>query len=365
MVAIVFVGAWVIWATQARVTLYETSELGRVEADQSATEIQAELTGRVAVTRLAIGKEVRAGDVLVELDAEPQRLELSQTQATVDGLRLRKTALLSQIAVEQRARDREREASATQEAEARASAQRDEAIAQFATNEQTRMNALRAQRLASVSDSERTARDARQAQAEVTAQGIAVERLQREQVTREADRDARLGQLGSTMRDFDAQEGVAKADLARLRYEIERRKIRAPLDGRIADAEILTPGSVVTQGERLGMLVPAGKLRIIAHYAPVAAGRIQVGQSARLRLDGFPWTQYGSIRARVTAVATELRDSTLRVELAVAGPVPPAVPLQHGLPGRVDVDVDLVTPLQLVMRELGGLVTRRLSAQSP
>jgi membrane fusion protein (multidrug efflux system) len=227
------------------------------------------------------------------------------------------------------------------------------------------MDALRAQGFASVSDSERSARDAQQAQADVAAQRIAVERLRREQITREADRGARLGQLGSTMRDLDAQEGVAKADLARLRYEIERRTLRAPLDGRIADAETLTPGAVVTQGERLGTLVPAGNLRIIARYAPVAAGRIQVGQSARLRLDGFPWTQYGSIRARVTAVATELRDSTLRVELAVAGPVPPAVPLQHGLPGGVDVDVDFVTPLQLVMRELAGLVTRPVSAQPP
>ena len=363
--AIVFVGAWVIWATLARVRLYETSEFGRVEAVQSAAGIQAELTGRVALTRLAIGREVRAGDVLVELDAEPQRLELSQVQATIDGLGLRRTALLSQIAVEQQARDREREASATQEAEARAGALRDEANAQFATSELRRMDALRAQGFASVSDSERSARDAQQAQADVAAQRIAVERLRREQITREADRGARLGQLGSTMRDLDAQEGVAKADLARLRYEIERRTLRAPLDGRIADAETLTPGAVVTQGERLGTLVPAGNLRIIARYAPVAAGRIQVGQSARLRLDGFPWTQYGSIRARVTAVATELRDSTLRVELAVAGPVPPAVPLQHGLPGGVDVDVDFVTPLQLVMRELGGLGTRPVSARAP
>jgi membrane fusion protein (multidrug efflux system) len=243
--------------------------------------------------------------------------------------------------------------------------QRGEATAQFASSEERRLNALRAQGLASISDSERTARDARQARADANAQGLAAERVRREQLTRETDRNARLGALESTMRELDAQERVARADLARLRYEIERRKSRAPLDGRIADAEILTLGSVVRQGERLGMVVPVGKLRIIAHYAPSAAGRIRTGQSARLRLDGFPWTQYGSIAARVAAVATELRDSTLRVELTVAGPVPPAVPLQHGLPGSVDVEVDFVSPAQLVMRELGGLVTKPVSVHAP
>lgn len=355
------VGAWTVWASVATVNLYETSDRARVEADQAPTEVQSDLVGRVVSSRLAIGGEVRSGDVLVALDAEAQRLELARARSTAAGLGPRKSAVLAQMAAERRARDREREASAAQEAEGRTGIHRAEAAAEFASNEAARTNALRAQRLASVSDSERAATSAQQARGDVDAQRLAIVRLEREQKTRETDRSAAIASLESTVRDLEAQEAVATADIARLQHEVDRREIRAPIDGRIADAEPLAPGAVVTEGERLCVIVPAGKLRIVARFTPAVAGRIRAGQVARVHLQGFPWTQFGSVNARVARVASEPRDSTLRVELAVVGPIPAGVPLQHGLPGSVDVLVGRLTPARLVLRELGGLITTPVS----
>jgi hypothetical protein len=101
-----------------------------------------------------------------------------------------------------------------------------------------------------------------------------------------------------------------------------------------------------------------GTLKIMTDFLPPAAlGRIQPGQPARLRLEGFPWAQYGAVAATVASVASEVRDGWVRVELAVRADAASPIPLQHGLPGTVEVEVDHVSPATLVLRTAGSLLT--------
>src|SRR4029450_13885942 len=92
---------------------------------------------------------------------------------------------------------------------------------------------------------------------------------------------------------------------------------------------------------------------------PDALGRLRPGQPARLRLTGFPWTQYGSVTARVASVAAEGRDGRLRVEFSIVPAPASLIPLQHGLPGTVEVEVARVSPptpvLDTLWKRLGGL----------
>ena len=99
-----------------------------------------------------------------------------------------------------------------------------------------------------------------------------------------------------------------------------------------------------------------GMLKIMTDFLPPAAlGRIQPGQPARLRLKGFPWTQYGAVAATVTSVASEVRNGWVRVERAVRSDAASPIPLQHGLPGAIEVKVDHVSPATLVLRTAGPL----------
>jgi membrane fusion protein (multidrug efflux system) len=72
-----------------------------------------------------------------------------------------------------------------------------------------------------------------------------------------------------------------------------------------------------------------------------------------VRLEGFPWTQYGSTLARVSHVSGEVRDGQVRVELALDAASNNAIPFQHGLPAEVDVEVERLTPLQMILRSVG------------
>ena len=119
----------------------------------------------------------------------------------------------------------------------------------------------------------------------------------------------------------------------------------------------LQVGTWVREGARLGAVVPPGTLKVMADFLPSAAiGRIQAGQPARLRLEAFPWTQYGAISATVSSVASEVRDGLVRVELATHPNSASLIPFQHGLPGTVEVEVDRVSPAILVLRTAGQLL---------
>ena len=67
-------------------------------------------------------------------------------------------------------------------------------------------------------------------------------------------------------------------------------------------------------------------------------GRLKPGQPARLRLAGFPWTQYGVVPARVGDVGTEPQDGLIRGELRLEPRPTSVIPLEHGLTAIPVVD---------------------------
>ena len=358
VVALGLAGAWAAWSLSAHVTLYEVSASARLEVDQAVTAIQAPLSGRVVATNLAIGREVAAGDVLVELDSEAERFELAQERARLEALGPQVRALREQSAAEEAARGQEKNAARAAAEQALSGVREAEAPVRFAENDQERMRQLRAEGLIPERDYQRGQADMQRARAAAESQRLAVSRLQQEQLTRESDREARLKSLATEIARMETQIPALEVSIARLTHEIDLRRVRAPISGRMGEAAVLRPGAVVREGERLAAIVPASKLAMIAQFAPSSAlGRIRAGQPARLRLDGFPWAQYGTVTATVSRVAGEVRDGSVRVELAVDRAAP-GIPLQHGLPGAVEVEVERATPTALILRNAGRMVSR-------
>jgi multidrug resistance efflux pump len=79
--AVALLGAWVAWVVLARVAVYEVTEMARLEVDRAVYPVAAPHAGRVVATHLVMGREVQAGEVLVELDAEAQRLQQQEQRA--------------------------------------------------------------------------------------------------------------------------------------------------------------------------------------------------------------------------------------------------------------------------------------------
>jgi membrane fusion protein (multidrug efflux system) len=59
----------------------------------------------------------------------------------------------------------------------------------------------------------------------------------------------------------------------------------------------------------------------------------------------------------VSNVAGEIRDGKVRVELNLTSGGPLPINLQHGLPGSVEVEVERLTPVKIVLRAAGQMLT--------
>src|SRR5262249_48761572 len=121
-------------------------------------------------------------------------------------------------------------------------------------------------------------------------------------------------------------------------------------------------GSVVRAAERLGAVVPSGRPQVVAHFPVAVVERIHPGQPARVRLEGFPWTQYGTLTATVAEVGNEPSEGQVRVELVLTAGSASPIPIGHGLPGSVEVEVERVSPAVLVLRSAGQWLAIRRAA---
>src|SRR5262249_20761368 len=120
---LVLIGLWTTWLFKARVSVYASTGVARLEVSQENHPVDAPVLGRVTAAHLVAGQRVGAGDLLLELDANPERLERSQAIAKLapSGEQLR--SLQDELTAQQRAIDVERHSAEAAHAEAVAKAQ--------------------------------------------------------------------------------------------------------------------------------------------------------------------------------------------------------------------------------------------------
>ena len=345
------------WAFIARLALYEVTDTARLEVDRAVHYVEAPVAGRVMATHLELGREVSGGAVLVELEVETQRLQHEEERARLAALSRQIEAVSAEIAAAERALGAAQRTTQVALEEAGAKLRETQAVAQFATQEAARATRLHARGYLADVDLQRHHTEAQKQQAAADSLQLAISRLQRQHQTQENDRQTHLQQLKRERTRLEGEQATARATTERLGHEVQRRLIRAPVAGRLGDIATLRQGAYVQEGDKLAAVVPDGDLKMVADFLPPAAlGRIRAGQPARLRLDSFHWAQYGSVDATVTSVASEAHNGRVRVELRVAPEPLAVIPLQHGLTGALEVEVDRVTPAALVLRTAGRLL---------
>jgi multidrug resistance efflux pump len=357
----IFFAAALGWALLGRVAVYEVSHHARIEVEREVHPVAAPVPGRVIASHLVLGQAVQAGELLVELDAEGPRLQLQEEHARIAAVRHRLEALQEETKTEEAAWPKEQQAARAGVAEARSRQQEAETATRFADQEAQRVRRLSAQGLVPKAELERATAEAEQKKSAAAALAQAVTRLDLELQAKEKSHEARLAKLKSEAVLLEGEADTRTESTRRIEYEISQRRVLAPVAGQVAEIANLRAGSFVKDGDKLAAVVPPGALRAVAQFPPASAvGRIRAGQPSRLRLDGFPWTQYGSVSARVTTVGHEPRDGLIRVEFAVDPRSAPRIPFQHGLPGTIEVTVERVAPATLVLRTIG----KRLTAPS-
>ncbi|HLJ97818.1 MAG TPA: HlyD family efflux transporter periplasmic adaptor subunit [Gemmataceae bacterium] len=353
LLVVALLATWICWFVFGRVTVYEVSDQARLEVASLAHPVAAAVGGQVRECRLAIGREVQAHDVLLVLDAESEQLALQEKRTRHATLESRLQALHRETEAERAALQVQRHARELAHKESQEGLAKAEAQQTFAEHQLVMLSRLQAQHAASDLELRRSRAEAQASQAAVRELTLAGGRIEQDRLVQEGERQARLAKLEREAVELASDAAVEEAAIRRLEHDIALRTLRAPVSGRVEEAAELPAGAVVRPGEKLGAIVPSGEPRAVAWFAAAAIGRVRPGQPARLRLEGFPWTQYGTVAAHIANVGSEAKDGLVRVELALdAGPAS-AIPLGHGLPGSAEVEIEQVSPAALVLRATG------------
>lgn len=223
---------------------------GHIEGTE--VRIASEVAGRVIEQRLTEGQDVEAGKTLVVIDAANTRDQFGAVQGELDALQRSAAALDAQIATWSH-------------------------HAQTARQQAVRMQSLADSKLVSRQSLDTASDAARQA-------------------------DGELRQLRAQRNALDANVASAQARLQLARTQVERTTVAAPQDGTVL-VRAVEAGEVIQVGQPLALLVDLQRLKLKV-YLPIAdAGKVKLGNPARVRVDAFPDRDFDARVARIDAYA--------------------------------------------------------------
>lgn len=277
--------------------------------------LDAPVGGTVRAVHVAPGQTVRAGDPLVSIDSPGVRGELLQVQREIeliesdfDQVSGRQAALHSDQVRSTRSR----------------MANAEEQLASLRTtvaNYRSRWEAL-----ASLAESQVVSRfsvmEARESYDNAARQLSAAEQ-QLEQVRQELARleGGREMELWNQRQALDSARSREEA----IRLRLAQAEIRAPEDGLI-DALLIKPGDAVPAGSQLGRLVPVDvPLQVVSFLPEKDRAFVREGDTVRLELEQLPYSEFGSLGARVLRISDSLATSQ-EVEQALGDGISPGVP---------------------------------------
>jgi hemolysin D len=156
-------------------------------------------------------------------------------------------------------------------------------------------------------------------------------------------KSSRLAELASA----ETRAASLAREVAKAGNRTERQTLTAPIDGVVQQLAVHTVGGVVTPAQQLMVLVPQDQpLEIEAWIDNKDIGFVHAGQLAEVKIAAFPFTRYGTVKARIVMVshdAVPLDKSNLvyaaRVSLehAVMPVDGTLVPLSPGMAATVEI----------------------------
>jgi membrane fusion protein (multidrug efflux system) len=243
--------------------IYWRSLQGKVSTDnayvqQDKVSVSPEVGGKIVEVAVKDGQAVHRGDLLFRIDPEPFRLQIQQADAQIA------LAQASVVALQNSSDLSGADISGARE---------DIAFAQATLS---RQQALWNRGFTTKADYQAAQHAVAQAREELRAA--------------EARQVAARAQLatGPQVPGENPQIAAAKAQRAVAELALSRTTVRAPMDGRVAQADRLQLGNQIIQGVPVVTLVATGTTYVEANFKETDLADMKVGQPAEIHFDAYP-----------------------------------------------------------------------------
>lgn len=243
--------------------IYWQSQIGKASTDnayvqQDKVSVSSQVGGEIIEVFVKDGDEVSTGDLLFKIDPEPYKLQIAQADAAIATAQANVTALanskdLSGVDI---------------------SAAREDIAFALATLE--RQQSLWDRGFTTKADYEAAQHAVEQAR----------EQMRQAQAKQTAAR-AKLA-TGAAVPGINPQVAAAKAQRATAELNLRRTEVRAPMAGRIAQADRLQLGQQVVPGLPVVTLVESSSSYVEANFKETDLAHMNVGQRAKIEFDAYP-----------------------------------------------------------------------------
>ena len=338
-----FAALAVLWASFGHIDVVATAS-GKVVPNDRSKTIQPFETATVKAIHVTDGQQVKAGDVLIELDATSAQADQDRVRGDLAAARLQAARGQAMLAALDGRRTLTLLRPAEVDDEKFAEAQRLLAgqMAGYSAR-QSRIEAEAAKREAELRSTQELVRKLEQTLpiARERAQDFKnlVEQnfvsrhgyLEREQARIEQESD--LANLRSRLKEIEATLREVRGQLAELMAETRRTsldsitdgqqkaaalaqdllkadsrgkllRLTSPVDGTVQQLSVHTVGGVVTPAQPVMVIVPRDKaLEVEAFLENKDIGFVRPNQDAEVKIETFQYTKYGTLHARVTSVS--------------------------------------------------------------
>lgn len=335
---------WIAAAFYLALPVTVASIDGRIVSAADSVDITSASAAPITNIPLKLGERVDEGQILIEFDSVPEHLALT-------GYRERATALNSALSAstlelkgltdslisELESQDRGLERLQARIGETNA-------LIEHAVNAEKLYAELRTERRIDALEYSRAKSELETHRKKLQEQMAEASEMRAQRQLAVSRNETLRAQLMREQAGIAGEIAEIDAEVQRLTNRIEELQVRAPFAGEIGAIARLSVGQSLSPGDWVMTLVPEQSYEFRATFsAREAAGRIEPGQSARVQFFALPWTEYGTLEATVIRVASEERDSEVRVDLDLAMNSPLAQQLDHGLKGQAVVKIHEAT----------------------
>ena len=202
--------------------------------------------------------------------------------------------------------------------------------------------------------------------------------MAREQIAQEiakgqtilASLDREQKQLKERQAEIQNQLNNYQQELDRVATELEKTAIRATISGIIQVLNLRNQGQVVRSGDNLATIAPFnGSLEIKAAVASQDIDKVEVGQTAHLRVSACPYSDFGTLMGTVITISPDTKSSHAQTEKISSSNSSYEISIQpesfkldsgsrscairSGMEGRVDIISREETILKFILKKAG------------
>ena len=341
------IAAALVWSSLSWLDVY-TNAAGRVRSTVPATAIQPLEAGRVSEIRVENGSSVKAGDILVRLDAvavaaaldaarsgraswaaEVARRRAAYRSVTADALSLPAIGFEPDLSDAVKTRETEALQSDLNTLKSTLSAKRSEEQEANARRRRfIEVKTVKARLLAILSERVRMQESLQASGAGSKAELLAMQD-QRPRVAADlADTSAQLAEIEASILNLREQQTQAVAaflaeqskgiqaaerqveqidqEIVKQQDRMDHLALRAPIAGTVQQLAVTSVGQVVNPGQPLLVIVPEKADLIVEALVPSQEiGFVAEGDDVVVKADAFPFTRYGAFEGKVADISKD------------------------------------------------------------